>query len=275
MQILTSRSQLKAWRDEHRQIVLVPTMGNLHAGHAALIEHAKSKQCPVVVSIFVNPTQFDDPDDLARYPRTFDQDCDYLRSLGVDAVFAPDTDLLYPEGTEDSLRIDVGSIAHRFEGAIRPGHFSGVASVVARLFLLVKPDYAVFGEKDYQQCRVIERLVQALSLPVALEYVETVREKSGLALSSRNRFLSTKARNTAPVLYQILKRAAAQLRQQQPVEAVLAESQQRLEQVGFDVDYFTYVDADTLEPSHLPLAHGRILAAARLGSVRLLDNHPV
>ena len=275
MDILSDLAQYRQWQQSQPPVVLVPTMGNLHAGHAALIEQAKTHQQPVVVSVFVNPTQFDDPADLSRYPRTFEDDCAYMRSLGVDAVFAPDVATMYPEGSDDSVLIDVGAIAQRFEGVNRPGHFAGVASVVARLLLQIAPDRAVFGEKDYQQCRVIEKLVTALSLPVTLEFVPAVRESSGLALSSRNRFLTTQARNTAPVLFQRLLRAAAQIKSGAPVADVLTDNQKRLAQVGFTVDYFAYVDAKTLQPATARLDDGRLLAAARLGDVRLLDNHPV
>lgn len=194
-----------------RRVGFVPTMGNLHAGHMGLIETARHHADTVLVSVFVNPLQFEDPDDLARYPRTEQADIETLERVGVDAVFLPTEDILYPHGQEGMLRVDAGPLGNRMEGAARPGHFTGVATVVAKLFNLAGPDVAVFGEKDAQQVAVIRRLVSDLNFAVELVIEPTHREPDGLAISSRNRFLSDEQRRQAPAVHRALKRAAESL----------------------------------------------------------------
>lgn len=256
-----------------RQIGLVPTMGALHEGHITLIEQAKATSDLVVSSVFVNPVQFNNPDDLARYPRTLDDDCQKLEAAGCDAVFAPSVEEMYPE--PPALRINFGELETVLEGAFRPGHFNGVGIVVARLFNIVQPDRAYFGQKDLQQVAVIRRLVRDLGFPIELVRCPTVREADGLAMSSRNRNLTSAERQLAPVLYQGLSEANALLLHGASVDEAKAAVVTLLETIpAFRLEYVEVVNADTLQPVSERLAPGQtaICIAAHLGHVRLIDN---
>ncbi len=279
MQVIRDLPELRDWREsvafDARRVGFVPTMGNLHAGHLALIDHAKRRADTVIVSIFVNPLQFEDPDDLARYPRTEERDLELLERAGVAAVFLPTEPELYPHGQDDIVRVDAGPLGDRLEGAARPGHFTGVATVVTKLFNLVRPDVAVFGEKDAQQVAVIRRLVADLDMTVELAIEPTHREPDGLAISSRNRFLDAEQRRQAPAVHRALKRAAESLAGGHSVAATLAGARHWLTQQGFAVDYLVYCDDERFEEQTRLVTHGRLLVAARLGRVRLIDNLPV
>ncbi|MFO7808477.1 pantoate--beta-alanine ligase [Guyparkeria sp.] len=276
MEVIRDIPELRDWREsvafDARRVGFVPTMGNLHAGHLALIDHAKRRADVVVVSIFVNPLQFEDPDDLARYPRTEARDLELLERAGVPAVFLPIEPELYPHGQHNIVRVDAGPLGQRLEGAARPGHFTGVATVVTKLFNLVRPDVAVFGEKDAQQVAVIRRLVTDLDMSVELAIEPTHREPDGLAISSRNRFLDAEQRRQAPAVHRALKRAAESLAGGHTVAATLAGARHWLTQQGFAVDYLVYCDDERFEEQARLVTHGRLLVAARLGRVRLIDN---
>ncbi len=251
---------------------LVPTMGALHSGHLALVAASRAACAATVASIFVNPTQFGAAEDLSAYPRTEADDLRQLAAAGCDAVWLPDVASIYPPG--DSTAVDPGGPAEGWEGTQRPGHFRGMATVVAKLFGLVRPDLAFFGEKDWQQLQVVRRMVADLLLPVQVAAIPTVREPDGLAMSSRNRFLSPAERALAPALHRQLLATAAALHAGVPAEAALAAGEASLVADGLRVDYLTLVDGQTLRPTKA-LAGARLIAAARLGPVRLLDNVPV
>ncbi|MFO7581618.1 pantoate--beta-alanine ligase [Guyparkeria sp.] len=276
MEILRDIQALRAWREaregEGKRVGFVPTMGNLHAGHMALIDNARRRADAVIASVFVNPLQFEDPEDLARYPRTEDDDIAALEKAGVDAVFLPTETVLYPHGQDDIARVDPGSLGTRLEGSVRPGHFTGVATVVTKLFNLVRPQVAVFGEKDAQQVAVIRRLVGDLDIDVQLAIEPTHREPDGLAISSRNRFLTAEQRRQAPAVHRALKRAAESLAGGHTVAATLAGARHWLAQQGFEVDYLVYCDEVRFEEQTRLVPEGRLLVAARLGRVRLIDN---
>ncbi|MGM0516798.1 MAG: pantoate--beta-alanine ligase [Pseudomonadota bacterium] len=276
MEILRDIPVLRAWRRgmeaSGTSVGFVPTMGNLHAGHLALVDNARRRADVVIVSVFVNPLQFDDPDDLDRYPRTEKDDIATLEKAGVDAVFLPTEGVLYPHGQDDIARVDPGPLGDRLEGAARPGHFAGVATVVTKLFNLVRPDVAVFGEKDAQQVAVIRRVVADLDMDLELVIEPTHREPDGLAISSRNRFLDDEQRRQAPAVHRALKRAAESLAGGHTVAATLAGARHWLVQQGFEVDYLVYVDDERFEEQARPVCRGRLLVAARLGRVRLIDN---
>ncbi|HLY56900.1 MAG TPA: pantoate--beta-alanine ligase [Stellaceae bacterium] len=270
------RDLIRVWRRDGLGIGLVPTMGALHAGHLSLIERARSASDRVVVSLFVNPRQFGPGEDFAAYPRTEDDDLAKLASAGVDAAWLPSVDEMYPAGFATS--ITVGGIAETLEGAHRPGHFNGVATVVAKLLLQVLPDAAYFGEKDYQQLQVVRRLVRDLDIPVRIVPVETVRESDGLALSSRNRYLSPDERRRAvafPVaLRQVATQAAAH--PEGPFEPLLETARRTLAEAGFGpIDYVAICDTESLAPVSSLAGPCRVLGAARIGRTRLIDNLPV
>lgn len=265
------RRSAAAWRRAGERIALVPTMGNLHAGHLALVEAARAGADRVVVSIFVNPIQFVAGEDYDSYPRSEAEDCRLLETIGTDLVYMPDVASLFPQGLERHTRVRVPGLEDILCGASRPGHFSGVATVVTKLLNLVQPDVAVFGEKDYQQLLIIRRLVADLALPVTIEGVATVREADGLALSSRNAYLSAEERRRAPALYRTLMAVADRLSTGVPDHAALeSEGLQQLESAGLDPEYLAIRDAATLAAP----AEGDcvVLAAARLGRARLIDN---
>ncbi len=268
------RLHADAWRDLGYHIALVPTMGALHAGHLALVEEAKRHADVVMASIFVNPKQFGPGEDFERYPRQEREDLEKLRAAGVNLAWLPRVEDMYPQGFATTVRVQ-GPAAVKLEDAHRPGHFDGVATVVARLFILSGCHMAAFGEKDYQQLLVIRRMTADLGLPVKIIPVPTVREADGLAMSSRNAYLTPEQRQKAPRIHAELQRAAERLRAGASAEAVAFDGAQALEQEGFAVDYFTVRNAETLLPvqdQHSePL---RILCAARLDDVRLIDNIP-
>ncbi len=272
MQIARTMEELRAGRAALRRPVgLVATMGALHDGHMALVRAAIAAECAVVASIFVNPLQFAANEDLSRYPRDEAADLAMLEAAGCELAWLPDVATMYPPG--NATTVEVAGPALRWEGAARPGHFRGVATVVARLFGQIRPDLAFFGEKDWQQVQVVTRMVADLVLPVRIVPVPTVRDADELALSSRNRFLSPDERHLAAHLPAVLQTARGQLRTEGL--AALAAARQALAEAGFSVDYLELVDAATLEPLTEIRPGSRLLAAARLGSVRLLDNMAV
>jgi pantoate--beta-alanine ligase len=253
------------------RLALVPTLGALHAGHMALVAEARRRADRVAASIFVNPTQFGEGEDFARYPRREADDARMLEEAGCDLIWAPTVEDMYPDGF--ATRITVSGVSERWEGEARPGHFDGVATVVAKLLLAVRPDVALFGEKDFQQLAVIRRLVADLNIPVEIVGVPTVREADGLALSSRNAYLSLEERQHALALPEALKTARAAIRSGTSVGAALREAKQSLIDAGFlKIDYFALVDAATLDPLESPQGEMRLLAAATIGSTRLIDN---
>ena len=265
--------QLAEWRQHDDHIALVPTMGNLHSGHLSLVELAREHAERVVVSIFVNPTQFGEAEDFDEYPRTLERDTRRLKKSAADLIFAPGVETMYPFGLKDATTISVPRITENFCGASRPGHFDGVTSVVARLFALVQPDSAVFGQKDYQQQLVIRHMSQDLNLPVSIITGETIREEDGLAMSSRNQNLTDDERANAPVLFQVLSSVANELQNgRRNYEELETESIAKLGDANFDVDYFSIRRAQNLEIPDRDCDELVILAAAQLGDARLIDN---
>ena len=266
------RARVQFWRRGNQRIAFVPTMGNLHAGHLRLVERARELAERVVVSAFVNPLQFGPNEDLDRYPRTLEADRKALDNLGVDLFFVPGVEEMYPHGLELATRVQVPGLGERLCGAFRPGHFEGVATVVAKLFNMVQPHTALFGRKDYQQLVVIRRMVADLDWPIDIEAVDTVREPDGLAMSSRNQYLDAAERKQAPRLYQALQQLAGRIRAGEGDFAALGrEAMEVLAAAGFSPEYVEVLDADSLEAP----AEGRplvVLAAARLGKTRLIDN---
>ena len=262
---------LLPWREAGEIIALVPTMGALHAGHMALVEAARGEADRVVASIFVNPLQFGPAEDLDRYPRQEAEDARLLEHHGCDLLWLPTADQLYPPGF--ATTVNVSGVSERWDGASRPGHFAGVATVVAKLFTAVRPDLAFFGEKDFQQLAVIRRMEADLGLGVAVRGVPTVRDAEGLALSSRNAYLSTEEHSRALALPQALEEAGAAILGGEPVEAVLDNARRKLADAGFNrIDYFALVDSATLEPVEVPSGEMRLIAAAVIGTTRLIDN---
>jgi pantoate--beta-alanine ligase len=254
-----------------KTVALVPTMGALHTGHLSLIELAKQKADAVVLSIFVNPKQFGPNEDFAKYPRTLEADVTMAHECGVDVVYAPSVEDLYPQGFSTS--ISVGKMATILCGKTRPGHFDGVATVLTKLFLRILPHVAVFGEKDYQQLSIIRRLAEDLDLPVEILAASTFRESSGLAMSSRNRYLSADERALAPKIYEVLKSVAAVIvAGKTPVKTALEQGVMTLGKAGFMVDYLELRDTDTLGVVDTIDEPARLLVAAWLGNTRLIDN---
>jgi pantoate--beta-alanine ligase len=250
-------------------LALVPTMGALHKGHRTLVRAGVTSGAATIASIFVNPLQFGANEDLSRYPRDEAGDLAALQAEGCALAWLPDVATMYPSG--EATVVTVAGPAERWEGDARPGHFRGVATVCAKLFGQVRPDRAYFGEKDWQQLQVVKRMVADLLLPLEVVGIETVREPDGLAMSSRNRFLSAQERATAPLLYAVLQEAARTLVGGAAVDT-LAGARAALERQGFAVDYFSLVDGSGLAPIEAALPGSRLIAAVRLGSVRLLDN---
>lgn len=265
------RDRVSAWRSRNQRIGLVPTMGALHEGHLALVKRALETCDRVVVSLFVNPTQFGENEDLSTYPRDEAADRAILGELGVHVLYAPTMEEMYPQGLVTSVRVP--ELAEGLCGTFRPGHFAGVATVVTKLFSQSLPDMAVFGEKDYQQLQVIRGLVRDLDIPVHIEAVATVREADGLALSSRNAYLSPAERAIAPTLFRALRQAAAAIEAGGDIRDLIEESERALLEGGFSkVDYFEACDALTLKAVSDVHAPARVLAAAHLGTTRLIDN---
>jgi pantoate--beta-alanine ligase len=270
------RQQIRRWRQEGKRIALVPTMGNLHDGHMTLVDEARARADVVVVSIFVNPMQFDRPDDLARYPRTLQEDSEKLTRRGVDLVFAPAPAAVYPQGLEQQTYVDVPGISSILEGASRPGHFRGVSTIVSKLFNLVQPDLACFGEKDYQQLALIRKMVADMGYDIDIVGVPTVRAKDGLALSSRNGYLTAEERKIAPQLSKIMNALAQQLANgERQVEALLEQTAEQLRAAGFTPDELFIRDADSLQPLTVDSQRAVVLMAAWLGKARLIDNQQV
>jgi pantoate--beta-alanine ligase len=263
------RTALLQWREAGESVALVPTMGALHKGHMSLVSAAQKMAKRTVVSIFVNPAQFGPKEDLSKYPRPLEADQKLLTQAGADLLYTPSSDEIYPQGFVTS--IDPGPIATLFEGAVRPGHFAGVATVVVKLLLQIMPDIALFGEKDYQQLLIIRRVVSDLNLPVHIAGLPIVRDDDGLAFSSRNLYLTADERSRALALPQALQEAAAAISAGQNLETVLKTAREKLTKAGFVVDYVELVDAHNLTPLTSP-ATGRLIAAARMGTTRLLDH---
>ncbi|HWJ06280.1 MAG TPA: pantoate--beta-alanine ligase [Steroidobacteraceae bacterium] len=277
MQTITRIAELRElvtnWRLGRESIAFVPTMGNLHMGHASLMAAAHLHGRRVISSIFVNPMQFGPSEDFSAYPRTPDDDASLLRDYGVDALFHPTVDEMYPQGSVGSTVIDVPGLTDILCGAFRPGHFQGVATVVVKLFALVQPDVAIFGEKDYQQLTVIRRVVEDLNLPVKIVGAPTVRAEDGLALSSRNRYLSPDERVTAPVIYRALDAARRRLESgETDYASIEAEGLALIQTAGLRTDYFEVRTADRLARPGGDEVDLVVLAAARLGKARLIDN---
>lgn len=269
--VLNSEELARARRRITGRLALVPTMGALHDGHMALLAEAKRRADAIAVSIFVNPTQFGAGEDFGRYPRPEKQDAQMVKAAGCDLLWTPLVHDIYPDGF--ATRVSISGPAMRWEGEARPGHFDGVATIVAKLLLSVRPDVALFGEKDFQQLSVIRRLVADLNIPVEIVAVPTVREADGLALSSRNAYLSPKERVEAVALLRALETARAAILSGSPVGEVLREAKASLCKNGFlRVDYFALVDAATLEPLEEAKGEMRLIAAALIGSTRLIDN---
>lgn len=266
------RRQIAEWRQQGLRIGFVPTMGNLHAGHFALVELARAHSDRVVASIFVNPTQFGPNEDYARYPRTPDQDIAGLAGNGCDALFLPGVEQMYPFGTIGCVQMHVPGITDILCGMHRPGHFNGVAQVVARLFNMVGPDAAVFGRKDYQQLQVIRYMATEMSFPIRIIPAPTLREADGLAMSSRNQYLQGDERQTAAFIYQTLCSMREQAARGVSLQSIEAEAKQRLEQSGFVVDYAEIRRSDLARPLAANEPGLLALIAARLGRTRLIDN---
>jgi pantoate--beta-alanine ligase len=269
------RRVIAGFRSAGETVALVPTMGALHAGHLALVSRALRHADRVVVSIFVNPTQFAPHEDLASYPRRFRQDLAALGRQPVDLVWAPSVEVMYPEGFATRI-VPQGPATAGLEDAFRPHFFEGVATVVAKLLAQCAPDVAIFGEKDYQQLQVVTELTRDLNLPVKIVGAPIVREKDGLALSSRNVYLSAEERAVAPTLHRVLKDCGGKIRSGRPIRGVLASGRDALTRAGFAPDYLEARDAKSLQSIVSPRAGGlRLLVAAKLGKTRLIDNVPV
>nr|WP_225622535.1 pantoate--beta-alanine ligase [Musicola keenii] len=270
------RREIRRWRQDGKRIALVPTMGNLHEGHIKLVNEARARADIVVVSIFVNPMQFERADDLARYPRTLQEDCEKLTRNNVDLVFAPSPDVIYPNGLQQQTFVEVPGLSQMLEGASRPGHFRGVATVVSKLFNLVQPDVACFGEKDYQQLTLIRQLVADMGYDISIVGVPTVRAQDGLALSSRNGYLTAEERQCAPHLPRIMGDIVEQLANgDRQIDDLLTQAANALRDAGFTPDELFIRDADTLQPLNTESTRAVVLMAAWLGKARLIDNQQV
>ncbi len=267
------RQYVQHWKDHKQSIAFVPTMGNLHQGHMSLIEKGMSLCDRSICSIFVNPMQFGPNEDFNHYPRTLDQDIALLESVGCDLAYMPTASELYPQGLENISQIIVTDLTETYEGAHRSGHFTGVATIVAKLFNIVKPDISVFGKKDYQQYCVIKKMTQDLNLDVEIIGQETAREPSGLATSSRNQYLNEEQESKAGLIYATLQQAADKiLKGENNFALIEKQALEQLQQAGFDTDYFNICNADTLKPATSEDRKLVILVTTRLGNTRLLDN---
>ncbi|OIQ46623.1 MAG: pantoate--beta-alanine ligase [Gammaproteobacteria bacterium MedPE] len=266
------RQQIKEWKQAGETIAFVPTMGNLHSGHISLVTEAKKHATKVVVSIFVNPMQFNNPDDLTNYPRTLEEDSKQLISEGVDMLFTPTPEIMYPKGLDAQTFIEVPGISDVFCGASRPGHFRGVATIVNKLFNLVTPDVACFGSKDYQQLQVIRLMVEDLSLDIKIIGCDTVRTEQGLAKSSRNGYLTPQELEVAPLLYQTMKQLARDVSGGMAIDKAVSNATLTMNESLFTTDYFHVQRADDLSQPTDNDSELVILAAAQLGFARLIDN---
>lgn len=256
---------------QQSSVGLVPTMGALHQGHLELVKAARAENDLVVCSIFVNPTQFNNPDDLSAYPRTLEADCRLLESVGCDIVFAPSVEEMYPYPLD--LSLNFGTLETVMEGAFRPGHFNGVGIVVSKFFNLIQPHRAYFGQKDLQQTAIIKSLIRNLSYPIELRICPTVRESDGLAMSSRNVRLTPEERSIAPTIYRILNECKTALLVGTPVEVALKNARDAFsQQPAFRLEYIELVDADTLKPLNETGKANALCVAVHLGNVRLIDN---
>ncbi|ECA6841626.1 pantoate--beta-alanine ligase [Salmonella enterica subsp. enterica serovar Thompson] len=270
------RQHIRRLRQEGKRVALAPTMGNLHDGHMKLVDEAKARADVVIVSIFVNPMQFDRPDDLVRYPRTLQEDCEKLNKRKVDYVFAPAVEEIYPQGLEGQTYVDVPGLSTMLEGASRPGHFRGVSTIVSKLFNLIQPDIACFGEKDFQQLALIRKMVADMSYDIEIVGVPIIRAKDGLALSSRNAYLTAEQRKIAPGLYNVMNSIAEKLiAGNRELQEIIAIAEQELNEKGFRADDIQIRDADTLLELTETSKRAVILAAAWLGQARLIDNQSV
>ncbi|ELY9782054.1 pantoate--beta-alanine ligase [Salmonella enterica] len=270
------RQHIRRLRQEGKRVALVPTMGNLHDGHMKLVDEAKARADVVIVSIFVNPMQFDRPDDLVRYPRTLQEDCEKLNKRKVDYVFAPAVEEIYPQGLEGQTYVDVPGLSTMLEGASRPGHFRGVSTIVSKLFNLIQPDIACFGEKDFQQLALIRKMVADMSYDIEIVGVPIIRAKDGLALSSRNAYLTAEQRKIAPGLYNVMNSIAEKLiAGNRELQEIIAIAEQELNEKGFRADDIQIRDADTLQELTETSKRAVILAVAWLGQARLIDNQSV
>ncbi|ECA7540106.1 pantoate--beta-alanine ligase [Salmonella enterica subsp. enterica serovar Strasbourg] len=270
------RQHIRRLRQEGKRVALVPTMGNLHDGHMKLVDEAKARADVVIVSIFVNPMQFDRPDDLVRYPRTLQEDCEKLNKRKVDYVFAPAVEEIYPQGLEGQTYVDVPGLSTMLEGASRPGHFRGVSTIVSKLFNLIQPNIACFGEKDFQQLALIRKMVADMSYDIEIVGVPIIRAKDGLALSSRNSYLTAEQRKIAPGLHNVMNSIAEKLiAGNRELQEIIAIAEQELNEKGFRADDIQIRDADTLQELTETSKRAVILAAAWLGQARLIDNQSV
>ena len=277
MEIVQSKAELRefldSWRHQREHVAIVPTMGNLHEGHLSLVEIAAEHAERIVVTVFVNPTQFGEGEDFDDYPRTLKRDTQRLRKIKADVLFSPGVDTIYPFGIEKATLVTVPGLTQNFCGASRPGHFDGVTSVVARLFAIVQPDVAVFGQKDYQQQLIIRHMAEDLSLPIRIITAPTVREADGLAMSSRNQYLDDSEREIAPQLHAVLESVGKELQSGNRDFSVLeAEATEQLNAAGFGTDYFAIRRAENLEIPDRDCDELVVLAAAQLGKARLIDN---
>ena len=263
----------REWQLAGKSISFVPTMGNLHAGHLSLVEAAKEHADIVVVSIFVNPLQFGADEDLDSYPRTLEADSEHLSKLGVDVLFTPSVEAIYPRGLEQQTFVEVPGISYMICGASRPGHFRGVATIVSKLFNMVQPNSAFFGEKDYQQVQVIKAMVTDLSMNLSVHAIPTMRHNDGLAMSSRNGYLTEDERQIAPMIYQTIIRIREQIESgRRDFNQLINTENTLLAQSGFKPDYIEIRDAFTLQPASFEGKELVILIAAFLGKTRLIDN---
>lgn len=269
-QVLALRSRIRTWRAAGERIALVPTMGALHAGHLSLVGIGKRRAHRVVATIFVNPKQFGANEDLGRYPRQELADAELLRQAGCDLLFAPEASAVYPPGF--STNVSVGGLDKPLEGASRPGHFDGVATVVTKLLLMAFPDIAIFGEKDWQQLAIIRRLATDLDIPVEIFGAPIIREPDGLAMSSRNAYLTQQQRSVAAALPRTMNATIASLAEGSAVKETLSTARAALQSAGFKVDYLTIADGGTLETLDSLAPGARLFAAAKLGTTRLIDN---
>ncbi|MDA8499183.1 pantoate--beta-alanine ligase [Citrobacter sp. Igbk 17] len=270
------RQHIRRLRQEGKRVALVPTMGNLHDGHMKLVDEAKAQAEVVIVSIFVNPMQFDRPEDLVRYPRTLQEDCEKLNKRKVDYIFAPAVEEIYPQGLEGQTYVDVPGLSTMLEGASRPGHFRGVSTIVSKLFNLIQPDVACFGEKDFQQLALIRKMVADMGYDIEIVGVPIIRAKDGLALSSRNGYLTAEQRKIAPGLYKVMSRIGEKLQAgERDLEEIIAIAAQELNEKGFRADDIQIRDADTLLELTENSKRAVILVAAWLGQARLIDNQSV
>jgi pantoate--beta-alanine ligase len=272
------RAQVKSWRMQGLTIAFVPTMGNLHAGHLALVNAAHQHADKVIASIFVNPMQFGLSEDIDNYPRTLAQDKASLEKVNTDLLFTPTADIIYPKGFGENSYVEVPNISNIYCGASRPGHFRGVATVVCKLLNLVQPDSACFGSKDYQQLQVIQTMVEDLSMPVEIVAVEIIREKSGLAMSSRNGYLTPEELTIAPAVYRTLQWLNTELHKNQQARdyaVLMMKASEKMDNAGLKTDYIHLCHAKTLAPVTPNDKDIVILVAAYLGKARLIDNMPV